>query len=175
MCVTSANSSHRSIPNHEGLHASHQALQAHIPESALWLLMDATLSADQLDTSISLGSLSCSLANEMERFGMNLMNCVSCSFQGQGYDYYSTRTSNFASTPAIDDDPHDTPWTSPHSNSDIPQLSTNAPQYPSPSDNVNDFPGRFSAALGAVPAAFSDITIPSCFGLDEADWFETPY
>ena len=174
VCISAANSSPPSILNHESLHPNGQARQELVPDSASWLPMDATLSTDQLHASAGLRSLSSSSLQGEEPSIRNLMNCSSCSLQ-QGYDCYNTESSNFASTPLIDEDTLDTPLTSPNPTRGILQFCADAQQFQSHSTNANDFPGQFQAAFEASAADFSDFTIPSSFGLGELDWFEAPY
>jgi hypothetical protein len=173
-CISAANSSPPSIPSHESLHPNSQARRELVPDSASWLPMDATLSADQLHPSAGLRSLSSSSLQRKEPLVRNLMNCSSCSLE-QGSDCYNTESSNFASTPLIDEDTLDTPLTSPSPTRGILRFCADAQQFQSHSTNANDFPGQFQAAFGASAADFSDFTIPSSFGLGELDWLEAPY
>jgi hypothetical protein len=171
ICINSGNASSHSIPNHE---ISRAKGQADILELVPWLSIDATLSADQVDAYAGRRSLSGLLIQETEPFCANLMDCSSCSSLPHGYDWCNTRSSNFESTPSIDDDTLDTPLTSPDSNGDMLQFCTDAPQYHSPSTNTNDSSGRFSAPFEVTPASVSELRT-SCFGLGEVDWLEAPY
>jgi len=171
VCISAANSSPPSIPNHENLHPNGRARQELVPDSAPWLPMDTTLSADQMHASAGLRSLLSSSLRGKEPSIRNLMNC---SLQ-QGYDYYNTESPNFASTPLIDEDTLGTPLTSPNPTRGIHQFCADAQQFQPYSTNANDFPGQFQTAFEASAADFSDFTIPSSFGLGELVWFEAPY
>jgi len=173
VCISAANSSPPSIPNHGNLHPSGQTRQGLVPDSAPWLPMDATLSADQLHASTGLRPLSNSSLQGKEPSIRNLMNYPSCSLQ-QGYDCYNTESSSFASTPLIDGDPLDTSLTSPNLTRGILRFCADAQQFQSHSTNANGFPGQFQAAFEAPAADLSEFTIPSSFGLGELDWFEAP-
>jgi hypothetical protein len=174
VCVSAANSSPPSIPHHESLQPSGRARRELVPDSASWMPMDATLSAHHLHASAGLQSLSSSSLQGKEPSIRNLMNCSSRSLK-QGYGCYNTESSNFASTPPIDEDTLGTPPTLPNSTRDILRSCTDAQQFQSHSTNADDFPGQFQAAFEASAADLSDFTIPSCFGLGELDWFEAPY
>jgi hypothetical protein len=174
VCISAANSSPPSIPHHESLHPNGRARQELVPDSASWLPMGATLSADHLHASAGLRSLSSSSLQGKEPSIRNLMNCSSCSPQ-QGYDCYNTESSNFASTPLIDEDTLDTPLTFPNPTRDILRSCTDAQRFQSHSTNADNFPGQFQATFEASAADLSDFTIPSCFELGELDWFEAPY
>ena len=178
ICMASANPPPYSIPNHESLHRHCQARQAHqgcTGESAPWLQVDATLAADQADAFAGFESPSSSSLRDMENSCANLMHCSSFLPQTLGYDCCNTGSSNFTSTPARDDDTLDTPLTSPDSTGDMLRFCTDAAQFHSHFTNANEFPPRFSAHFEAEPADFSNLTIPSCFGLGEVDWFDAPY
>jgi hypothetical protein len=174
VCISAANSSPHSIPNREGLHPNGQARQKLALNSASWLPMDATLNADHLHASADIRSLSSSSLRGKEPPIRNVMNCSNFLLQ-QGYDCYNTKSSNFASTPLIDEDTLDTPLTPPNPTRDVLRFCADAQQFQSHSTNTNDFSGQFQAAFRASAADFSDFTIPSCFGLGELDWFEAPY
>jgi hypothetical protein len=174
MCVTSGVSLNHSIPNYEP-DRNCQASQAHISESFPWLLMDATLSTDQVDASTGLGSHSRASLYETESSCSNLMNCPSYSSLQREYGCGNTGSSNFASTPPIDNDTLDTPLTSSDATSNMLQFCKDAPQFHSRSTDANHISRRSSAPFQAAPVAFSDLTIPSSFGLGELDWFEALY
>jgi hypothetical protein len=173
VCISAATSSPPSIPNHESLHPNGQVRRELVPDSASWPPMDATLSADYLHASAGLRSLSNSSLQGKEPSIRNSMNCSSCSLQ-QGYDCYNTESSNFASTPLMDESTLDTPLTSPDPTRDVLRFCADAQQFQTHSTNANDFSGQFQTPFGAPAADFSDFTIPSCFGLGELDWFEAP-
>jgi hypothetical protein len=172
ICINSGTASSRSIPNCENSRAKRQA---HILELVPWLSIDATLSADQVDAYAGCRSLSGLSIQETEPFCANLMDCSSCSSSPHEYHWCSTGSSTFASTSAIDDDNLDTPSTSPDSNGNMVQFGTDAPQCLSPSTNINDSSGLFSAPFEGAAGPDSELKIPSCFGLGEVDWYEAPY
>ena len=174
VCISAANSSTPPIPNHESLHPNGQACQELVPDSASWLPMDATLNATHLYASTGLRSLSNSLLQGKEPSVRNLVDCSSCSLQ-QGYDCHNPESSNFASTPLMDEDTLETPLTSPDPTRDILRLCADAQQFQSHSTTANGFSGPCQAPFEASAADFSDFTIPSCFGLGEVDWFEASY
>ena len=175
ICMTSASSRPCSIPNHEGVQRHCQGRQARerqLEESASWFQVDATPSASQASASAGLAS---SLLREVDQPGAPLMNCLSCLPQKQGYDCYHAGSSNFAPTPARVDTTLDTSLTSPNSTADMRQFCTDASQlHPHPT-NPNKFSDQFSAPFEVATAEFSDLTIPSCFGLAEVDWLEGCY
>jgi hypothetical protein len=170
VCISAANSSPPPIPNHENL----QACQEPVPDSASWLSMDATLNASHLFASTGLRSLSNSSLQGKESSVRNLVDCSSHSLQ-QGYDCHNPESCNFASTPLMDEGTLETPLTSPDPVRDILRLCADAQQFQSHSINANGFSGPCQPPFEASAADFSDFTIPSCFGLDEVDWFEAPY
>src|SRR4051794_13148351 len=104
-----------------------------VPDSASWLPMDATLSADQLHASAGLRSLSSSSLQGKEPPIRNLMNCS----PQQGYDCYNTESPNFASTALIDEDTLDILLTSPNPTRGTLQFCADAQQFQSHSTNTN--------------------------------------
>lgn len=174
VCISAANSSPPSIPNHARLHLNGQACQELVPDSASWRPMDATLNANHLYAPTGLRSVPNSSLQGKELSVRNLVNCSSCSLQ-QGYDCHNPESSNFASTPLMDEDTLDTPLTSPGPTRDILRFCADAQQFQSHSTDSDDLSGHFQAPFEAPAADFSDFTIPSCFGLGEVDWFEAPY
>jgi hypothetical protein len=174
VCISAANSSPPPIPNHKSLHPNDLACQELVPDSASWPPMDTTLNASHLYASTGLRSLSNSSLQGKERSVRNLVDCSSCSLQ-QGYDCHNPESSNFASTPLMDEDTLETPLTSPDPIHDILRLCADAQQFQSHSTNANGLSSPCQTPFEASAADFSDFTIPSCFGLGEVDWFEAPY
>ena len=173
--MASAESPPCSIPNHESSYRRCQARQARIEESAPWVQLDTTSTAGQVQASAGFGSLPHSSLLETEGSCDNLTHCSSCLPLEQGYECYNTGFSNFASTPARDDDTLDTPLTSPDPTVDMLRLFADGLQFHPQLINANEISPSFFAPFEVAPADFSHLTIPSCFGLSDIDWFEMPY
>ena len=173
--MDSADSPPCSIPNHESSHRHCQAHQARVGESAPWVQLDTTLTAGQVDASAGFESLPHPSLPETERSCDNLTHCSSCLPLRQRYDCYNTGSSNFTSTPPRDDDTFDTPLTPPDPTGNALRLCADGPQFHAQGTNASEISPSFFAPFEAAPTDFSDLTIPSCFGLSDIDWFETPY